>query len=213
MLTYNHLDPEKKVFVFELDDVIFPKQDYLLQVYYLFANSLEYVEQSPSSNELTDFLKANYLKSGEKDLFKKASEAFGIDPKHEESFNSLHVNAKLPLKLLLYKEVLGLLTYIVGEGKSIYILTKGNPMMQFNKIKQIEWNGLDQYIKAYYYDEIVLKSELKPLQYVLSENDVSPQDVLFLSLLSDKERIAESKGVDHIDISLFLRKDHEKEAL
>ena len=80
MLTYNHLDPEKKVFVFELDDVIFPKQDYLLQVYYLFANSLEHVEQSPSSNELTDFLKANHLKSGEKDLFKKASEAFGIDP-------------------------------------------------------------------------------------------------------------------------------------
>src|SRR5690606_3723038 len=105
MLTYNHLDPAKKVFIFELDDVIFPKQDYLLQVYYLFANLLEYVEQSPSSNELTDFFKANYLKNGERNLFKKASETFGIDSKHEESFNSLHVNAKLPLKLLLYKEV------------------------------------------------------------------------------------------------------------
>jgi len=28
---------DKKVYVFELDDVVFPKKDYLLQVYYLFA--------------------------------------------------------------------------------------------------------------------------------------------------------------------------------
>jgi hypothetical protein len=205
MLTYNNIDPTKKAFVFELDDVIFPKRDYLLQVYYLFANLLEYVEQSPTSKELTDFFKASYLKEGEKEIFKKAAKEFDIDLKHEESFNSLHVNAKLPLKLLLYKEILGLLTYIVGEGKSIFILTKGNPLMQFNKIKQIEWKGLDQYIKAYFYDEIVLKSELKPIEYVLIENNILPHEALFICLYKDKEGAAESIGVDHIDINLFLR--------
>lgn len=208
MLAYNDLDPAKKAFVFELDDVIFPKQDYLLQVYYLFANLVEYVEQSPSSHELTDFFKTTYQKEGEKDLFKKASKEFGIDLKHEESFNSLHVNAKLPLQLLLHKKVLALLTYIVGEGKSIFILTKGNPLMQFNKIKQIDWKGLDPYIKAYYYDEIILKSELKPLQYVLSENNVLPKEALVLSLSQDKERIADGFDVEHIDINLFLTKDY-----
>jgi hypothetical protein len=211
MSAYNDLDPAKKAFIFELDDVIFPKQDYLLQVYYLFANLLEYVEHSPSSNELTNFFKATYLKDGEKDLFKKASKAFGIDLKHEESFNSLHVNANLPLKLLLHKEILSLLTYIIGEGKSIFILTKGNPLMQFNKIKQTDWKGLDQYIKVYYYDEMILKSELKPLQYVLYENNVLPNDAYFLSLPKDKERIVESLGVEHIDINSFLRKGYEKE--
>src|SRR5690606_12976409 len=115
MLTYTDINPAKKAFVFELDDVLFPKQDYVIQVYYLFANLLEYAEQKPTSSELSEFLKQTYLKEGEKDIFEKASEKFTIHKKHKESFNSLHVNAKLPLKLLLYKEMLNLLTYLIGE--------------------------------------------------------------------------------------------------
>ena len=38
MLKYKDLDDRIKAFVFELDDVIYPEKDYLLQVYYLFSN-------------------------------------------------------------------------------------------------------------------------------------------------------------------------------
>ena len=204
MLTYNDIDPAKKAFIFELDDVLFPKQDYNIQVYYLFANLLEYAEQKPSSTELSEFLKHTYLTEGEGNIFEKASERFSIDVIHEESFKSLHVNAKLPLKLLLYKEMLGLLTYLVGEEKSIFILTKGNPLIQFNKIKQIEWNGLDQFIKAYYSDEIALKSELDPLNYILRENNISPNEVLLINLYNDEEQSV-TTGIEQMNANLFLR--------
>ncbi len=180
MLTSNDIDPTKSAFIFELDDVLFPKQDYVLQVYYLFANLLEYAEQKPAASELAEFLKQTYLKEGEEDVFEKASERFAIDIKHKESFNSLHVNAKLPLKLLLYKEMLSLLTFLIGEKKSIFILTKGNPLMQLNKVKQLEWSGLDQFIKVYFSDEIVLKSELDPIIYILRENNIPTKEVLLI---------------------------------
>lgn len=205
MLSYNDIDPTKNAFIFELDDVLFPKQDYMIQVYFLFANLLEYAEQKPTSSELSEFLKRTYLTEGEKDIFEKASKRFTIDKKHEESFKSLHVTAKLPLKLLLYKQMLNLLTYLVGEEKSIFILTKGNPLMQFNKIKQIEWNGLDQFIKVYFADEIAVKSELDPLEYILRENNISPNEVLFISKSSDEDQQSGSVEVGYMDATLFLR--------
>jgi methionine salvage enolase-phosphatase E1 len=77
--------------------------------------------------------------------------------------------------------------------------------MQFNKIKQMEWNGLDQFIKAYFADEIALKSELSPLEYILRENNISPNEVLFIGLSSDEDQQSGSIEVGYLDANLFLR--------
>src|SRR5690606_9718193 len=143
MLEYEELNPEKKAFIFELDDVLFPKQDYILQVYYLFANFLEYTETVPPAKDLVEFLKTAYLTHGEAGIFDRAAAVFGIDEKYRENFERLHVSAKLPLRLLLYPASLNLLTAILDDGKTVFILTKGNPLMQLNKLKHIDWHGLD----------------------------------------------------------------------
>lgn len=203
-MNYTNLAPHKRAFIFELDDVLFPKQDYLLQVYYLFANVLEYTELKPSAGDLLAFLTEQYKKDGEQGLFEKAATHFGIDKKHEASFKSMHVNPKLPLKLLLYKEALSLLTYLIGEGKSVFILTKGNPMMQFNKMKQMQWKGLDEYIKAYFYDEIVLKSDMHPIDYVLAENNMTQEEAICFYSTAESEVVNKEGGIECLNIQLFL---------
>lgn len=207
MLTYQDIDPQKEAFVFELDDVLFPKKDYLLQVYYLFANLLEYSRLSPPASELTEFLKSSYLDMGEKNLFERAAERFGIEEHYKEAFSKLHVSAKLPLKLLLYKSVLALLLAMTGAGKKIIILTYGNPLVQLNKIKQTEWNGLEDALKVYFYDEIKLKSNLEPLDYVLQENEILPEAALSLGTTIKTKEIAETAQVDYMDIQLFLAEE------
>lgn len=203
MIDFPAINFEKKGYIFELDDVLFPKQDYLLQVYYLFANIIEYTDQNVAANELSDFLKDTYIKEGEQDLFAKMLEKYPISKRHEDAFKAMHVNAKLPLKLLLYKQILALLTYLVGEEKSVFILTKGNPLMQMNKIKQIEWNDLDQFIKVYFYDEIILKSVLTPLDYLLNENNLFAKDTVFVST----ELVSKQKDdqVTRINITEILK--------
>jgi len=204
MLNYSDLDPEKSAFVFELDDVLYPHQDYLLQVYYLFANFLEYTETKPQANELTAFLKNMYLNQGSIDLFEKAAKTFGINEKYKENFDRLHVSAQLPLPLLLYPEVLTLLKSIKNDSKAIYILTKGNPLMQLNKLKHIQWEGLDSELRVYFYDELKLKSKLEPFVYLLTENNLDINNVLMIGSSREDDENAKSLSVDYLDISLLF---------
>src|SRR5690606_29414587 len=180
MLSYSDIDTSKKVFIFELDDVLYPQQDYILQVYYLFANFLEYTESFPPAPELTEFLKKSYLQHGSEGIFKKASEVFGIDAKYEENFNRLHSTAQLPLKLLLYPTVLELLKELVQNQKAVYIFTKGNPLIQLNKLKHLDWQGLDRMLKVYFYDELKVLPDIDPLDYIIKENNLTTSEVALI---------------------------------
>ena len=197
MLKYSDLDPKKTAFVFELDDVLYPQQDYLLQVYYLFANFLEYTETFPPAADLTDFLKKAYVAHGPTGLFERVKEVFGINEKYKENFDRLHVSAQLPLPLLLYPEVLTLLKAIKEDSKAIFILTKGNPLMQLNKLKHIQWEGLQNDLRVYFYDELKLKSTLEPLIYLINENKLDLDEVLVVSTQGEEAQLS---GVDHLDV-------------
>ncbi|MGB4398943.1 MAG: HAD hydrolase-like protein [Daejeonella sp.] len=204
MLDYKDLDPRKKAFVFELDDVIYPEKDYLLQVYYLFSNFIEFTEGVPSSAELTAFFKNVYDHHGEEGIFDKAQEAFGIDEKYRENFDRLHYTAILPLKLLMFSGVLKLMQEIIIDRKQIFIITNGKPEIQLNKIRQMEWNGLEPYLKVFYAEETKLKPEPDILTYILNDNNLLRKDVMVIGTTEIDEEFAASCGADYINVADFL---------
>jgi phosphoglycolate phosphatase-like HAD superfamily hydrolase len=204
MLTYADLDPRKKAFIFELDNVIYPERDYLLQVYYLFANFIEYTETVPAATDLTDFLKKAYDHHGADTVFEHAKEAFGLDEKYRENFEKLHYTAILPLKLLLFDKILTLLQEIVVDRKQLFIITNGDPQIQLNKIRQMEWNGLDKYMTIYFADEIAPKPETSVLEYVLSKHKLNRKDLLIIGCSTADKEFAASAGVDFAELSGFL---------
>ena len=134
MLAYKDINTDKKAFIFELDNVLYPEKDYLLQVYYLFASFIEYIETVPNATELTAFMKKVYEVHGADRMFDKAKEAFDLDEKYRENFERLHLTARLPLKLLLFKSALALLQDIVVDRKQIFIVTDGNPEQQLSNM-------------------------------------------------------------------------------
>ena len=167
---------DKQIVIFELDDVLFPEKDYLLQVYYLFAQFIEYTEQK-SAQPIIEFMRATYENNGTEKLFEKTADRFAIDMKYKHNFDLLHQNARLPLKLLLYKNMLEFMQELVVDRKQIFIVTAGNPEQQLNKIKQTEWNGLEQYLTVYFVDELGLtKAEI--FQNILNSNNLSPNQAL-----------------------------------
>lgn len=204
MLSYSDIDTNKKVFIFELDDVLYPQQDYILQVYYLFANFLEYTESFPPAAELTEFLKKSYLQHGAEGIFKKASAVFGMDSKYEENFNRLHSSAQLPLKLLLYPSILELLKSLISDQKSVYIFTKGNPLVQLNKLKHLDWQGLDRKLKVYFYDELKMLPGIDPLDYIMRENNLKASEVVLIGRDESDRREGEKRGLSYLDVSNFL---------
>lgn len=204
MLRYKDLDPRKRAFVFELDDVLYPERDYLLQVYYLFSNFIEFTEGFPQATDLIEFFKKAYLHHGDSGIFDRAKEAFGISEKYRENFDRLYHTARLPLKLLLFSNMLTLLQEIVVDRKDIFIITNGKPEVQINKIMQTEWNGLEKYLKVYYAQEINPKPESDVLSYILKEHNLLRQDFLIIGATETDKEFAISSGVDYLNVNEFM---------
>lgn len=204
MLEYKDLDPRKKAYVFEMDDVLYPERDYLLQVYYLFANFIEFAEGNPSSNELVEFFRTTYEHYGDEGIFDKVQDSLGIQEKYRANFERLYSSARLPLKLLLYIPVLKLLQEIIIDRKKIFIVTNGKPEIQLNKIRQTEWNGIESYLKVYFAQEIKLKPEPDSLTYIIKEHNLLRKDVVIIGASRIDEEFAISCGVDYLQVSEFL---------
>ena len=204
MLKYCDLDPNKKAYIFELDNVLFPERDYLLQVYYLFANFIEFTETVPSSNELTNFLKTVYEHHGSVGLFDKAKEAFNLDEKYRDNFMLLHAKARLPLKLIVYSTMLTLLQEMVVDRKQIIIITNGKPEIQLNKIKQTEWNNLEPYLQVYFAEEFAIKPDTDVFDVVLTRHKLIRKGIAIVGNSSTDEEFALSCGVDYIPVNSLL---------
>lgn len=161
----------KEVYCFELDDVLYPKKDYLLQVYYLFANFVAFTEGLSSVQDMTEFMKNTYLNQGEDRVFPLLQETFGIDKNYAENFRRLQANAQLPLKLILFEEIERLLLSLHDKQKRIAILTRGNPLEQLNKVKHIAWGEFDKYknlLKVYFIDELQFR-KIDPIGYIAED--------------------------------------------
>lgn len=167
---------DKEVVIFELDDVLVPEKDYLLQVYYLFAQFMEYTEQL-SAQLIVDFMKQEFDRVGVENIFEKTKNKFNFNQKYQYNFNLLHQNARLPLKLLLFKNMLDFMQNLVIERKKIFIVTIGDPEQQLNKIKQVEWNGLEKYLTVYFADEMQ-KTKAEIFQKILNDNNLTVENAL-----------------------------------
>jgi FMN phosphatase YigB (HAD superfamily) len=203
-MTFADIDARNKAFIFELDNVLFPAKDYDLQVYYLFASFLEYQEGVPLASELVQFMKKVYENHGSEKIFEKAREVYGFDEKYRENYDRLHREARLPLKLLLYQNILTLLQEMVVDRKQIFIVTAGDPLQQLNKIKQIDWHGLEAFLKVYFSDETLTKPDPSSLLNLMEENQLLNSDLLLFGATATDQAFALAAGIEYLPISEFF---------
>jgi RNAse (barnase) inhibitor barstar len=174
---------DKAVYAFELDDVLFPRQDYLLQVYYLFGSFYEFTEGTVKANDMAQFMKKVYQYHGEERVFDAAKEVFGIDEKYRENLDRLKANAQMPLRLELFYNTKTLLKQLFESEKRVVILTKGNPVEQLNKLKFLNWDILNNYkdlIKIYFVDEL-LHQKIDVIPYLAEEFDVNLDQICIIN--------------------------------
>lgn len=189
---------DKQSFIFELDNVIYPEKDYYLQVYYLFAQFIEYGEQL-SSADILAYMQQTYLEEGEEGIFEKTAAKFNIPEKYKVNFDMLLLSVRLPLKLLIFNEVLNLLQAIVLERKQIFLLVRGNPAMQLNKIKQTEWNGLEKYLTVFFTEEF--DTEQDALKQMVEQHQIQSEKALLVGSSAFAESSALSNKMDYLFVN------------
>jgi len=202
-MKYSDLDKRKKAFIFELDNVLYPEKDYLFQVYYLFAAFMEYTELI-DAKIATDVMVNTYDILGNDFVFDRLKEKLNVSEKYRDNFNLLLLNAKLPLKLLLYEKMLNLLQEIVIDRKKLFIVTNGNPQQQLNKIRQTEWHGLENYLTVYFAEETAAKPEPDSIHVLLKDHDLLRRDVLMIENSEIDRLCADVCGIDYIGAGEFL---------
>jgi len=202
-MKYADIDSRKTAFIFELDNVIYPEKDYLYQVYYLFASYLEYTELL-DAKKATELLINTYTTEGKEFVFDRLKEKLNIDEKYRQNLNNLLLTVKLPLKLLVYQNILNLLQEIIIDRKKLFIVTNGNPMQQLNKIKQTEWHGLEPYLTCYFAEETIAKPEPDSIHLLIREHNLQRRDLLMIEN-SDTDRLcAEACGIDYLNVTDIL---------
>ncbi|HQS52287.1 MAG TPA: HAD hydrolase-like protein, partial [Daejeonella sp.] len=111
---------------------------------------------------------------------------------------------RLPLKLLLFSGILELMQEIVVDRKHLFLVTNGKPEIQLNKIRQIEWNGLEKYLRVYYASEINLKPNPDVLSYIMDEHQLIRKDIMVIGATETDLEFAISSGVDYLAVDEFL---------
>ena len=170
---------DNDVFVFELDNVLYPEKDFFLQVYYLFGQFVEYSEQTDAS-AILKYMQQMYLEHGHEGIFEKTASHFGIPEKYKLNFDLLQRNVRLPLKLLLFDPCLAFLNAIVKVQKPIFLLASGNPEAQLNKIRQVDWQGLEKYLTVYFVEEIAASVSDKGLAYLIEQHGLTGKKILLI---------------------------------
>ncbi|MDR6785060.1 FMN phosphatase YigB (HAD superfamily) [Pedobacter africanus] len=197
-----HYFKEKQAFIFELDNVIYPEKDYLLQVYYLFAQFMEYGEQLNAADVL-HYMQQIFTEEGPECVFDKTAAKFNIDEKYRVNFDMLLHSVRLPLKLLIFNEVLNALQSIVLERKQLFLLVSGNPAMQLNKIKQTEWNGLEKYLTVYFAEE--LDPTVNALEFIADQHALKKEDMLLVGKTDFAGEMASNVKISYLQVDdLFV---------
>lgn len=196
-ITYSDIDPRKKAFIFELDDVLYPGKDYYYQVYYLFANLLEYTELN-SAARTTDLMTNTYTEKGEDEVFDTIVAELNIDEKYRKNLEIMLLTARLPLKLLLYKNMLTFMQEVVLDRKKLFIVTNGNPQIQLNKMRQTEWHGLETYLTCYFTEETSPKPEPDALHLLMKEHDLQRRDLVMIGNSDTDSLCADACGIDYV---------------
>ncbi len=202
-MVYSDIDTRKSAFIFELDNVLYPEKDYMFQVYYLFASMLEYTELW-DAKAITAVMTQAWQEGGHSAVFDALKEKFNVDEKYRQRLEDMIPSSRLPLKLLLYKNMLALLQDIVVDRKKIFIVTNGDPQTQLNKIKQTEWNGLEPYLVCYFADEIRAKPEPDVINQLINDHGLQWRDLVMIGASATDESCAEAAGIDYFDAASFL---------
>lgn len=202
-MPFNNYLQEHAAFVFELDNVLYPEKDYLLQVYYLFAQFMEYTELLDGAG-LLKVMKEAYELNGPEEVFEAAAVAFPVVATYRKNYEGLHENARLPLKLLMFDFVLKFLQEIVTERKQIILYTAGYAMQQLNKIRQMEWNGLEKYLTVYFAEEIGKKPGVEGIGYIAAKHQLDKKDILLIGRTETDRRCAENSGINFLQVDKLL---------
>lgn len=185
------------VYMFDLDNTLFSELDYLDIAYRDIANSLA-SRYSVSNKEVFDFLHNEFSVIGRNQLFNKTYAFFNTKSNIDES-EEIFVNwclstlrsVESPEPIYLYKYAYNILEYLKRSNKRIVVVTNGNVQQQKNKVRLIDWKGLNKNIDFVYANLYAPKPDPKSFnEYIKSRYFLNKERGIFIGDSESDEKYA-----------------------
>jgi len=191
------------LFIFDLDNTLYNEEDYLFQAYKVICDRYSTLEPGQDKRSLFDLMIKIYYQEGRDKLFDRFLETTGSDKKYMTLFLSILRTFKPEKPLLINKTVLEFLHLLAEKKKNMYVLTNGNPQQQRNKIRHIEWQGLDKYINFIFAEEIARKPSPAGVFHILNVSGIRNDSAIFIGDKESDRICAEEGGVEYLDIRIL----------
>lgn len=155
------------LFIFDLDNTIYNEDNYLFDAY---RNISEFIAgKVPALNvdELNLTLRKLYEVEGRSNLFNKFLDVFELDHEYLPDCIQILRSFKAINKYKIYQQAKTVIEELIIRGKSIYVLTNGNPGQQRNKIRNINWEDIEKSLTFVFADELEPKPSPAGIEHIL----------------------------------------------
>lgn len=188
------------LFIFDLDNTIYNEEDYLFQAYKVICERFSRLEPGLDKKSLFDLMIKIYHQEGRDKLFDRFFETTGSDKSHMDHFLRILRTFTPEKPLLPDKTVREFLHMLVEKKKNIYVLTNGNPQQQRNKIRHIEWDGLEKHISFIFAEEVGRKPSPAGVLHILKTSGIGNKSAIFIGDKETDRICAQEGGVQYLDI-------------
>jgi HAD superfamily hydrolase (TIGR01549 family) len=172
------------LFIFDLDNTIYNEEDYLFQAYKAISQKLEEFTNRHNKNDLFVLIMDIYRKKGREKLFDKFLAGSGLDsgylPVCLKILRTFNPDKQIEINPKMEK----ILWSLLEKQKQIFVLTNGNPDQQRNKIRNIQWKGIDEKITFIFANEIEPKPSPEGIRHILKLTGIEKDKTI---LIGDSE--------------------------
>lgn len=186
------------LFIFDLDNTIYKEEDYLFQAYLAIAEKFSASISSVGKEQLFGEMKDLYEKQGREKLFDKFLATFNLPAGNLIQCLEILRSFKPTQPIEIEKNAKHILLSLKERKKKIFVLTNGNPDQQKNKIRNLNWEGLDKYINFVYANEIEPKPSSAGVFYILKNSGIGKNKAVFIGDSETDKVCASNSGINFL---------------
>ena len=192
------------LYIFDLDNTIYNEEDYLYQAYAAIADRFADLIPAYDKEQLFFIMKEIFENQGREKLFNKFLTSVNCDNSYLSECIDI-LRSFVPEKPIeINKYVKSILLDLIKRNKKIFVLTNGNADQQKNKIKHINWKGLDSYMHFVFAEEIEAKPSPAGVLYILKISGIEKNNAVFVGDSETDKVSAVKSGVNYLDINSLL---------
>ena len=106
----------------------------------------------------------------------------------------------------LFSPIYNILPKIIDQSKMVFVITNGNIIQQKNKVRNIEWNLLDESLIFVYANEFKKKPSNKCFNYIKKKYLLSKDSTIMIGDSLIDKKFAKNSGISFMFINEFINK-------